>query len=54
MSKNRSLYPETLVRRAYKVLNRNRLFLRQSECSDVHRSAVYSGEGNRNPGSSNE
>jgi hypothetical protein len=52
MSKNRSLCPETLVRRAYKVLNRNGLFLRQSECSGVYRSAVDSAKGNRNPGSS--
>ena len=30
MPKNRSLYLEKLVRRGYKVLNRNRLFLQQS------------------------
>jgi DNA-binding winged helix-turn-helix (wHTH) protein len=30
MPKNRSLCLETLVRRGYKVLNRNRLFLQQS------------------------
>jgi len=30
MPKNHSLCPEKLVRRSYKVLNRNRLFLQQS------------------------
>jgi len=54
MPKNRSLYLETLVRRGYKVLNRNCLFLQQSECSGVYRSAADSGTGNRNSGSSNE
>ena len=43
MLKNRSLCPETLVRGGHKVLNRNHLFLQQSDCSGGYRSAADSG-----------